>query len=271
MDTALYTVTKTNLSRYAGHIHRALQAGNTKLASDIQSELEKNGVDEDQIATAMRKRLKEEEPRVAEGGKAKMDGDLTGYRDFVMDMKADGYVQDWVVGAINGWITQVATAGKAKLDGDTSKYNETVKALQSSGISESEISEAVDGWLVENKQSQAETEKDEKEDESQEESVYEASDAIEAVESGNMAQAKEVIADLESYLKEGQTLKEKKQSIQSQFTKHYKPLYIEMFQAGDKAGMAEIRRTLMELDLGYANADFTQWIKQWRKEVSTTK
>lgn len=271
MDTAFYPVTKTNLSRYAGHIHRALQAGNTKLASDIQSELEKNGVDEDQIATAMRKRLKEEEPRVAEGGKAKMDGDLTGYRDLVMDMKADGYVQDWVVGAINGWITQVATAGKAKLDGDTSKYNETVKALQSSGISESEISEAVDGWLVENKQSQAETEKDEKEDESQEESVYEASDAIEAVESGNMAQAKEVIADLESYLKEGQTLKEKKQSIRSQFTKHYKPLYIEMFQAGDKAGMAEIRRTLMELDLGYANADFTQWIKQWRKEESTTK
>lgn len=86
-----------------------------------------------------------------------------------------------------------------------------------------------------------------------------------------MAQAKEVIADLESYLKEGQTLKEKKQSIRSQFTKHYKPLYIEMFQAGDKAGMAEIRRTLMELDLGYANADFTQWIKQWRKEESTTK
>ena len=29
--------------------------------------------------------------------------------------------------------------------------------------------------------------------------------------------------------------------------------------------MAEIRRTLMELDLGYANADFTQWIKQWRE------
>lgn len=271
MDTAFYPVTKTNLSRYAGHIHRALQAGNTKLASDIQSELKKNGVDEDQIATAMRKRLKEDEPRVAEGGKAKMDGDLTGYRDLVMDMKADGYVQDWVVGAINSWITQVATAGKAKLDGDTSKYNETVKALQSSGISESEISEAVDGWLVENKQSQAETEKDEKEDESQEESVYEASDAIDAVKAGNLDQAKEVIADLESYLKEGQTLKEKKQSIRSQFTKHYKPLYIEMFQAGDKAGMAEIRRTLMELDLGYANADFTQWIKQWRKEESTTK
>lgn len=233
MDTAFYPVTKTNLSRYAGHIHRALQAGNTKLASDIQSELEKNGVDEDQIATAMRKRLKEEEPRVAEGGKAKMDGDLTGYRDLVMDMKADGYVQDWVVGAINSWINQ------AEKD--------------------------------QNKSDNQEAEDKKEKDETQEESVYEASDAIEAVESGNMAQAKEVIADLESYLKEGQTLKEKKQSIRSQFTKHYKPLYIEMFQAGDKAGMAEIRRTLMELDLGYANADFTQWIKQWRKEESTTK
>lgn len=233
MDTAFYPVTKTNLSRYAGHIHRALQAGNTKLASDIQSELEKNGVDEDQIATAMRKRLKEEEPRVAEGGKAKMDGDLTGYRDLVMDMKADGYVQDWVVGAINSWINQ------AEKD--------------------------------QNKSDNQEAEDKKEKDETQEESVYEASDAIEAVESGNMAQAKEMIADLESYLKEGQTLKEKKQSIRSQFTKHYKPLYIEMFQAGDKAGMAEIRRTLMELDLGYANADFTQWIKQWRKEESTTK
>lgn len=233
MDTAFYPVTKTNLSRYAGHIHRALQAGNTKLASDIQSELKKNGVDEDQIATAMRKRLKEDEPRVAEGGKAKMDGDLTGYRDLVMDMKADGYVQDWVVGAINSWINQ------AEKD--------------------------------QNKSDNQEAEDKKEKDETQEESVYEASDAIEAVESGNMAQAKEVIADLESYLKEGQTLKEKKQSIRSQFTKHYKPLYIEMFQAGDKAGMAEIRRTLMELDLGYANADFTQWIKQWRKEESTTK
>lgn len=271
MDTAFYPVTKTNLSRYAGHIHRALQAGNTKLAADIQAELNKNGVDEDQIATAMRKRLKEEEPRIAEGGKAKMDGDLTGYRDMVMDLKADGYLQDWVVGAVNGWITQVATAGNAKLDGDTSKYNETIKALQSSGISESEISKVVDDWLAQNKQGQVETEKDEKEDESQEESVYETSDAIEAVEAGNLAQAKEVIADLESYLKEDQTLKEKKQSIRSQFTKHYKPLYIEMFQAGDKAGMAKIRQTLMELDLGYANADFTQWIKQWRKEESTTK
>lgn len=233
MDTAFYPVTKTNLSRYAGHIHRALQAGNTKLASDIQSELKKNGVDEDQIATAMRKRLKEDEPRVAEGGKAKMDGDLTGYRDLVMDMKADGYVQDWVVGAINSWINQ------AEKD--------------------------------QNKSDNQEAEDKKEKDETQEESVYEANDAIEAVESGNMAQAKEVIADLESYLKEGQTLKEKKQSIRSQFTKHYKPLYIEMFQAGDKAGMAEIRRTLMELDLGYANADFTQWIKQWRKEESTTK
>lgn len=233
MDTAFYPVTKTNLSRYAGHIHRALQAGNTKLASDIQSELEKNGVDEDQIATAMRKRLKEDEPRVAEGGKAKMDGDLTGYRDLVMDMKADGYVQDWVVGAINSWINQ------AEKD--------------------------------QNKSDNQEAEDKKEKDETQEESVYEASDAIEAVESGNMAQAKEVIADLESYLKEGQTLKEKKQAIRSQFTKHYKPLYIKMFQAGDKTGMAEIRRTLMELDLGYANADFTQWIKQWRKEESTTK
>ena len=232
MDTAFYPVTKTNLSRYAGHIHRALQAGNTKLAADIQAELKKNGVDDDQIATAMRKRLKEEEPRIAEGGKAKMDGDLTGYRDVVMDLKADGYSQDWVVGAVNGWINQ---AEKDQKKSDGQENNE------------------------------------EKEEETQEESVYETSDAIEAVEAGNLAQAKEVIADLESYLKEGQTLKEKKQSIRSQFTKHYKPLYIEMFQAGDKAGMAEIRRTLMELDLGYANADFTQWIKQWRKEESTTK
>lgn len=232
MDTAFYPVTKTNLSRYAGHIHRALQAGNTKLAADIQAELKKNGVDEDQIATAMRKRLKEEEPRIAEGGKAKMDGDLTGYRDVVMDLKADGYLQDWVVGAVNGWINQ---AEKDQKKSDGQENNE------------------------------------EKEEETQEESVYETSDAIEAVEAGNLAQAKEVIADLESYLKEGQTLKEKKQSIRSQFTKHYKPLYIEMFQAGDKAGMAKIRQTLMELDLGYANADFTQWIKQWRKEESTTK
>ena len=214
LDTFYYPVIPKNASRYAQYVYDAYKEDNTNLAQDVMGAMNEGGIDDDKIGYYMRKILREQDERIAEAGKAKMDGNMSEYAEIVREISREGFSQDWIVGAVDGWISSQKNAEK-----EVSAPSEKVE-------SESKF----------------------------EASLFENSDVVTSLEAGNLSEAKTVIQDLLSNGKE-------ESSIRSSITRHYKPVYQDLYRKKDEAGMRRIREMLVDLGIGYKSGDFTRWIQ----------
>ncbi len=214
LDTFYYPVIPKNASRYAQYVYDAYKEDNTNLAQDVMGAMNEGGIDDDKIGYYMRKILREQDERIAEAGKAKMDGNMSEYAEIVREISREGFSQDWIVGAVDGWISSQKNAEK---------------------------------------EASAPSEKVESESKSQA-SLFENSDVVTSLEAGNLSEAKTVIQDLLSNGKE-------ESSIRSSITRHYKPVYQDLYRKKDEAGMRRIREMLVDLGIGYKSGDFTRWIQ----------
>lgn len=214
LDTFYYPVIPKNASRYAQYVYDAYKEDNTNLAQDVMGAMNEGGIDDDKIGYYMRKILREQDERIAEAGKAKMDGNMSEYAEIVREINREGFSQDWIVGAVDGWISSQKNAEK---------------------------------------EASAPSEKVESESKSQA-SLFENSDVVTSLEAGNLSEAKTVIQDLLSNGKE-------ESSIRSSITRHYKPVYQDLYRKKDEAGMRRIREMLVDLGIGYKSGDFTRWIQ----------
>ena len=247
LDTFYYPVIPKNASRYAEYVYDAYKEKNPKLAQDILTAMEKGGISEDKITYSMRKVLRESDPRIAEAARAKMDGNMSSYAKIVGELRNEGFDREWVIGAVDGWISNVKNAAKKKEDGKQKEYKESAKELEDSGVEREWLENTVDR-LIGNKRPE-----DESEDEEEYEGIYEGSDIVTAVESGNLSEAKTVIQELLSNGK-------KESSIRASVTRYYKPIYQDLYKKKDESGMRKIRETLAKLGIGYKADDFTRWI-----------
>lgn len=120
LDTFYYPVIPKNASRYAGRAYDAYRENNPKLAKDILEAMEKDGISEEKIAYYMRKNLRERDDRIAEAGQAKLDGNMSAYARIVGEIRNDGFDREWVVGAVDGWVSKAKNSAKEE-SGTTEK------------------------------------------------------------------------------------------------------------------------------------------------------
>lgn len=169
LDTFYYPVIPKNASRYAQHVYDAYQEKNPKLAKDILEAMEKGGISEEKIAYYMRKNLRERDDRIAEAGRAKLDGNMSAYARIVGELRNEGFDREWVVGAVDGWVSK--SKNDANEESDTA-----VKTNSGSGTSADE-------------------------------SLFDSSDVVTALEAGNTKEAKAVIKDLKENGKEESSIR----------------------------------------------------------------
>ena len=254
LDTFYYPVNSKNASRYAGRAYDAYRENNPKLAKDILEAMEKGGISEEKIVYYMRKNLRERDDRIAEAGRAKLDGNMSAYARIVGEIRNDGFDREWVVGAVDGWVSNLESAAKEKADGKTKELKESLEEITDSGADQEWAEDAVNRLADSQKKRPA----NDADDEEEYEGLFEGSDVVMALEAGNTKEAKAVIQEMTDNGKE-------ESSIRSSVTRYYKPVYQEMYREKDEAGMRKLRETLVGLGIGYKSGDFTRWIQDMEK------
>lgn len=254
LDTFYYPVNSKNASRYAGRAYDAYRENNPKLAKDIMEAMEKGGISEEKIVYYMRKNLRERDDRIAEAGQAKLDGNMSAYARIVGEIRNDGFDREWVVGAVDGWVSNLESAAKEKADGKTKELKESLEEITDSGADQEWAEDAVNRLADSQKKRPA----NDADDEEEYEGLFEGSDVVMALEAGNTKEAKAVIQEMTDNGKE-------ESSIRSSVTRYYKPIYQDLYKRKDEAGMRKLRETLVGLGIGYKSGDFTRWIQDMEK------
>ena len=254
LDTFYYPVNSKNASRYAGRAYDAYRENNPKLAKDIMEAMEKGGISEEKIVYYMRKNLRERDDRIAEAGRAKLDGNMSAYARIVGEIRNDGFDREWVVGAVDGWVSKLESAAKEKADGKTKELKESLEEITDGGADQEWAEDAVNRLADSQKKRPA----NDADDEEEYEGLFEGSDVVMALEAGNTKEAKAVIQEMTDNGKE-------ESSIRSAVTRYYKPIYQDLYKRKDEAGMRKLRETLVGLGIGYKSGDFTRWIRDMEK------
>lgn len=254
LDTFYYPVNSKNASRYAGRAYDAYRENNPKLAKDILEAMEKGGISEEKIVYYMRKNLRERDDRIAEAGRAKLDGNMSAYARIVGELRNEGFDREWVVDAVDGWVSNLESAAKEKADGKTKELKESLEEITDGGADQEWAEDAVNRLADSQKKRPA----NDADDEEEYEGLFEGSDVVMALEAGNTKEAKAVIQEMTDNGKE-------ESSIRSAVTRYYKPVYQEMYREKDEAGMRKLRETLAGLGIGYKSGDFTRWIQDMEK------
>ena len=254
LDTFYYPVIPKNASRYAGRAYDAYRENNPKLAKDILEAMEKGGISEEKIVYYMRKNLRERDDRIAEAGRAKLDGNMSAYARIVGEIRNDGFDREWVVGAVDGWVSNLESAAKEKADGKTKELKESLEEITDSGADQEWAEDAVNRLADSQKKRPA----NDSDDEEEYEGLFEGSDVVMALEAGNTKEAKAVIQEMTDNGKE-------ESSIRSAVTRYYRPIYQDLYKKKDEAGMRKLRETLVGLGIGYKSGDFTRWIRDMEK------
>jgi hypothetical protein len=157
---------------------------------------------------------------------------------------------------------RIRDAAEARYKGDFSEYARIVKKITSEGhFKQDDVVAAINSEL--NAIKKGETSETETEEKDEATSIYTASDINVAFESGDTAQAKEIIRELiDTKVANGKTEKEAKSSLRSSMTSYWKPLYI----AATESERIRIRKILYNSGL-YGNAnEVIKTVNAWLKD-----
>ena len=188
----------------------------------------------DSYETALKKALREYDPRIREAATALADGDIDAYTDIIEEIIGEG----------NFSKKHVVSATKTE-------YN---NILDERNASEDE--EDVDWW------------EDYEEDDSDEAySLYSASDIGTALDSGDGKLAKEIIADLiGTKVKNGTDEKKARSSVKSSITSYYKELYLAAYDSNNYREKNRILDALLQSGLyGKDRTEVKKTLESWEK------
>lgn len=182
---------------------------------------------ESKYQSAVRKALRENDPRIKKAARAKYDGDMDTFKQIVLEIKAEGYFsQDDIVSAVNSAVTTLKN--KYEEEPSTDWYNEESK--------------------------------EEKEEIS---SVYKGSDVNDALERGDIEQAREIIKDIvAAKVKNGKTKAEAYSSIKSSLSSYWKDIYL---SASDSEKI-NIRKMLHSTKVYSSASEIVKLTRKWEKD-----
>ena len=236
-----------NLSLYVQMMIEAQRQGNTKLAGEIKTDLNKAGIDNDKIGSKIRSVVKKElvsdeavDPRIDAAAHAKQEMEIDEYRRNVMELAGEGYAQDIIESAIKTRINQ--------LNGDEEADPEEEMKVPYEDL----FADVLGGEIEEDAVS-----------------IYGSSDVAAAVDKfdGTPKSLEDfnVMAEdiLTGKVRDGKKKTEAIGEIKSSITRKYKQAWIDAYNRKDKETYEGIQNKLKQLKVGgkylYGGDDWISW------------
>lgn len=212
-------------------LYQAIVSGDESRIAVIRAEYKT----EDAYEQAVRKGLRENDPRIREAAQARIDGDISEYSSIVREIKAEGHFsQDTIVAAVNAEINLINKEAKEQNAGGNDEIDDT--------------------------------------EEEKATSIYKASDINAAFDNGDTDTALEIIEDLvATKMANGMTEKEAKASVKSSMTSYWKPLFLEAYKNKDSAEQKRIRQILIASGLYGRTSEVIDTTQQWIKDSKKKK
>ena len=191
----------------------------------------------------IKKGLIENDERVATAGLAYLDGDIATAIKTAKELESDGFDYEIAYKAIKAYSSDIQKAAGYKADGDDKKYKQLLETLISSGADKGTVEKAID------------TVKIDEEQDSKDSKLYNKTDLINALNSGDKSVLKTVIdSNIATDISNDKTKAEAEKSIKSSLKNAFKEEYL----AADNSKRSKIKTILKST--GYLDdEDFTNW------------
>ena len=191
----------------------------------------------------IKKGLIENDERVATAGLAYLDGDIGTAINTAKELESDGFDYEIAYKAIKAYSSEIQKAAGYKADSDDKKYKQSLETLISSGTDKETVEKAIDTVEIDEEQDN----KDSK--------LYNKTDLINALNSGDKSVLKTVIdSNIATDISNGKTKTEAEKSIKSSLKSAFKEEYL----AADNSKRSQIKTKLKSTGY-FDDEDFTNW------------
>ena len=191
----------------------------------------------------IKKGLIENDERVATAGLAYLDGDIGTAINTAKELESDGFDYELAYKAIKAYSSEIQKAAGYKADSDDKKYKQSLETLISSGTDKETVEKAIDTVEIDEEQDN----KDSK--------LYNKTDLINALNSGDKSVLKTVIdSNIATDISNGKTKTEAEKSIKSSLKSAFKEEYL----AADNSKRSQIKTKLKSTGY-FDDEDFTNW------------
>ena len=191
----------------------------------------------------IKKGLIENDERVATAGLAYLDGDIGTAINTAKELESDGFDYELSYKAIKAYSSEIQKAAGYKADSDDKKYKQSLETLISSGTDKETVEKAIDTVEIDEEQ------------DSKDSKLYNKTDLINALNSGDKSVLKTVIdGNIATDISNGKTKTEAERSIKSSLKSAFKEEYL----AADNSKRSQIK-TKLESTGYFDDEDFTNW------------
>lgn len=217
-------------------IYEAIKNGDKEMYKRIAKNLDKPEI-------YIKKGLIENDERVATAGLAYLDGDIGTAINTAKELESDGFDYGLAYKAIKAYSSEIQKAAGYKADSDDKKYKQSLETLISSGTDKETVEKAIDTVEIDEKQ------------DSKDSKLYNKTDLINALNSGDKSVLKTVIdGNIATDIRNGKTKAEAEKSIKSSLKSACKEEYL----AADNSKRSQIK-TKLESTGYFDDEDFTNW------------
>lgn len=217
-------------------IYEAIKDGNKEMYKRIAD----NVSDPDNY---IKKGLIENDERVAAAGLAYLDGDIGTAINTAKELESDGFDYELAYKAIKAYSSEIQKAAGYKADSDDKKYKQSLETLISSGTDKETVEKAIDTVEIDEVQ------------DSKDSKLYNKTDLINALNSGDKSVLKTVIdGNIATDISNGKTKTEAEKSIKSSLKSAFKEEYL----AADNSKRSQIKTKLKSTGY-FDDEDFTNW------------
>lgn len=217
-------------------IYEAIKDGNKEMYKRIAD----NVSDPDNY---IKKGLIENDERVAAAGLAYLDGDIGTAINTAKELESDGFDYELAYKAIKAYSSEIQKAAGYKADSDDKKYKQSLETLISSGTDKETVEKAIDTVEIDEEQ------------DSKDSKLYNKTDLINALNSGDKSVLKTVIdSNIATDISNGKTKTEAERSIKSSLKSAFKEEYL----AADNSKRSQIKTKLKSTGY-FDDEDFTNW------------
>ena len=192
---------------------------------------------------SIKKGLIENDKRVAEAGLAYLDSDISKAISTAKELEDDGFNYELAYKAIKAYSSEIQKAAGYKADSDDKKYKQSVETLISSGTDKETVEKAIDTVEIDEEQ------------DSKDSKLYNKTDLINALNSGDKSVLKTVIdGNIATDISNGKTKTEAEKSIKSSLKSAFKEEYL----SSDNSKRSQIKTKLKSTGY-FDDEDFTNW------------
>ncbi len=191
----------------------------------------------------IKKGLIENDERVAVAGLAYLDGNIGTAINTAKELESDGFDYEIAYKAIKSYSSEIQKAAGYKADSDDKKYKQSLETLISSGTDKETVEKAIDTVEIDEEQ------------DSKDSKLYNKTDLINALNSGDESILKTVIdGNIATDISNGKTKAEAEKSIKSSLKSAFKEEYL----AADNSKRSQIKTKLKSTGY-FDDEDFTNW------------